>query len=186
MTDVSIKQQRRRTSKIAVNGSDRDIPALIEMSRSPDREVRVGAAVALGRLGTVRSVDVLLETLATTTTASVLLVSVRELLRLNERRAVHVLESMLIERGDSFDGVVGKQALVSTLGGFAERSSVPALAARLADPNGVTRKRAAKALARINYPESRAALDNAIPTMSWWRGRWARRALAGMRQTQTL
>jgi HEAT repeat protein len=108
------------------------------------------------------------------------MVSARKLVRLGELCAVPTIESVLMERGDQLDGAAGKRAMVATLGGFAQRSSVAALSARLADPDELTRKRAARALGRINYPESRGALERASRELSWWRGRFARRTLSRM------
>jgi HEAT repeat protein len=174
--DLSPREQRRG----AIRSADRDLPTLLEGLRSPDRELRVSSAVALGKIGTARAIDSLIANLRTSDDASVLTVSAREFSRLGELAAVPTIESVLIERGDEIHSAVGKRALVGTLGGFAQRSSVPALRARLADPDGATRKRAARALRRINYPESRGALEQSSRELSWWRGRWARRALASM------
>jgi HEAT repeat protein len=177
---LSVRQQRRRAARLRVRGTDRDLPTLLAGLRSADRAVRVGSAAALGRIATARAVAALVESLRVSRDASVVTVSARKLLRLGEVRAVPTIESVLLERGDQLDGAGGKQALVATLGGFAQRSSVPALAARLADSDGLTRKRAAKALARINYPESRRALEVVSRELSWWQRRWARRALSRM------
>jgi HEAT repeat protein len=177
---LSPRAQRKRATRLGVRGTDRDLPTLLEGLRSPDRAVRVASAVAIGAMETVRAVDALIGNLRVTSDASVVMVSARKLVRLGEVRAVPTIESVLTERGDRINGAVGKRALVATLGGFAQRSSVPALSARLADPDGLTRKRAARALGRINYPESRRAVQLACRELSWWRGRWARRTLARM------
>jgi HEAT repeat protein len=178
---LSLRQQRKRAARLCVRGgTDRDLPTLLAGLRSADRQVRVRSASALGRIATARAIDALVGNLRVSPDASVVTVSARKLLRLGEVRAVPAIESVLIERGDQLDRAAGKQALVASLGGFAQRSSVPALASRLADPDGLTRKRAAKALSRINYPESRRALELACLELSWWRSRWARRSLARM------
>jgi HEAT repeat protein len=177
---LSVREQRKRAARLGVRGTDRDLPTLLAGLRSADRGVRVGSAAALGRIATARAIAALVENLRVSLDAGVVMVSARKLLRLGEVRAVPAIESVLIERGDQIDGAAGKQAMVATLGGFAQRSSVPALAARLADSDGLTRKRAAKALARINYPESRRALELACRELSWWRSRWSRRALSRM------
>jgi HEAT repeat protein len=169
-----------RAPRLAVHHTDQDLLTLLEGLRSPDRKARVGSAVGLGRIGTARAVHALVENLRISNDARVVKVSAQRLVRLGEARAVPAIESVLEQRGDQIDGAAGKQALVATLGDFAQRSSVPALAARLADRDGLTRKRAARALARINYPESRRALELASGELSWWRGRWARRALTRM------
>jgi HEAT repeat protein len=177
---LPVREQRRRAARLAVHGTDRDLATLIEGLRSPDREVRVRSAVALGKIATARAIEALVENLAVSNDASVVMVSARRLCRLGELRAVPALESMLMERVDQLVGSVGKQALVAALAGFAQRSSVPALSARLTDSDSLTRKRAARALGRINYPESRRALELACTASSWWRGRWARRELTRM------
>jgi hypothetical protein len=61
------------------------------------------------------------------------------------------------------------------------RSEVPVLAATLRERRRGTRRAAAMALTRIRAPESRAALEEAVRSMSWLRGRPARRALQWMR-----
>jgi HEAT repeat protein len=172
---LSLRQQRKRAARLCVRGgTDRDLPTLLAGLRSADRQVRVRSASALGRIATARAIDALVGNLRVSPDASVVTVSARKLLRLGEVRAVPAIESVQLDRA------AGKQALVASLGGFAQRSSVPALASRLADPDGLTRKRAAKALSRINYPESRRALELACLELSWWRSRWARRSLARM------
>ncbi|HEY1774634.1 MAG TPA: HEAT repeat domain-containing protein [Solirubrobacteraceae bacterium] len=175
----SLREQRRRAARLGVGGSDRDLPAVLAGLRSADRRVRVGSASALGRIATARAVAALVGNLRASGDAGVLVVSARKLMRLGEVCAVPTIESVLSERGDELDRT-GRQTLVRALGAFAQRSSVPMLAARLADADGLTRKRAAKALARINYPESRRALELACTELSWWRSRWARRSLSRM------
>jgi HEAT repeat protein len=177
----ALKDQRSRIIGLALTGTDRDVPQLREALASPDRETRTSATIALGRIGTARSIDALIDSLKVAD-SGVLMVAAHELVRLGEVRAIPALELTLIERGDELDSPIGKQALVATLGGFAQRSSVPALAGRLTDADRVTRKRAANALRRINYPESRAALEQASRELSYWRGRWVRRALRSMKR----
>lgn len=175
---ISPREQRRRVARLGGRGSDRDLPALLAGLHSPDRRIGVLAAISLGRVATARAAQALTENLCVCEDAGVVAVSARGLARLGEVGAVPSIEAVLMARGAD---TAGKQALVATLGGFAQRSSVAALSARLDDPDARTRKLTARALRRINYPESRRALEHAAGELSWWRGRWARRALSSMR-----
>jgi HEAT repeat protein len=178
LSDLSLKKQRSRVISLR-DGNDRDLPTLIEGLRSPDNEVGVLSALALRGIGTARAVDVLIAGLQVADGLVVARIA-HELRRLRERRAVTAREATLIERGDELDMVVAKRALAAVLGGFAERSSVAALAARLNDPDAQTRRWAARSLGWINYPESRAALAQAVDELSWWHGRWARKYIRHM------
>jgi hypothetical protein len=73
-----------------------------------------------------------------------------------------------------------KKVVIHALAQMPHRSEVPALARLLREPMS-TRRVAASALVRIRAPESRAALEDAARSLSWWGGLPVRRELRGMR-----
>jgi HEAT repeat protein len=86
----------------------------------------------------------------------------------------------LEERHDEFRQG-DKQVLVWALYQTPHRSEVPVLATLLGERSKSTRRMAAVALAQIKATESREALEEAVKTLSWLRGRQARRALRLLR-----
>jgi len=176
-SELGSKEQRSVVERLAaLGGTDADIPLLAGALRSSERYVRLGAVRALGRIGTVRAADLLQANLPDAD-PPIVAHSVVELMRLEDKRAVPVVQRMLTERGDDADDPVREGSLVAFLVRFADRSSTDLLAARLNDAAAKVRRLAPIGLGRIGSADARSALEVAAGDLGWWRGRWARKAL---------
>ncbi|HEV3033930.1 MAG TPA: hypothetical protein VGX72_03990 [Solirubrobacteraceae bacterium] len=176
---LSKKRRRALLSKLRQVGTERSIDVLRANLRSQDVKSQVRAVFALAHIGTEEAADALIDSLAVTTGPGFTF-AVKSLAEGRAARARPAFVRTLEERHDELRQG-DKQVLVWALYQTPHRSEVPVLATLLGERSKSTRRMAAVALAQIKATESREALEEAVKTLSWLRGRQARRALRLLR-----
>jgi HEAT repeat protein len=159
-----------------LGGSDADLPMLKRAVESQESYVRLAAVRALGRIGTVRAADVIIESLPQVD-GPALAEAIRALMRLDDARALPTVQRLLQDRGTVIRTSVWHRPLVAFLVRFADASSIGLLSDGLRDEDTVVRKLAATGLGRIGTAAAVASLEQSVSELGWWRARWARRAL---------
>jgi HEAT repeat protein len=170
-------EQLSRITILAKVGTDASVPLLGDALASAHGDIRAVAAIALGRIDTIAAVDALIAGVAAGD--SIVVTSAADALgSLRVRRAVPVLIDVLSRpRRAGAHAQAANWAVIGALGRMRAPASVDVLANYLVVGDWYERRLAASALDRINSADSRRALEDACERMSWWRGRWARRAL---------
>jgi HEAT repeat protein len=142
---------------------------------SSDTRIHVAALRVLAEIGSEEAIDAMISSLLSPDkTAGSWAATL--LGKMEARRALPALVARLQEHGEQL-GSGRKFSVILALGRMPHRESVSVLAAALRDPDWSARRQAAWALQQIRAPESRIALEVAVSELSWFRGRWARRAL---------
>jgi HEAT repeat protein len=175
---VSLRDARPLIARLDEVGTNASVELLRDRAfAAPDPVDRRKAAQMLQRIGTSKAQDALVELLQSGHSAEVF-VAARALGVLGARQALPALIARL-EAGEpagDLTAVNAQRELIRVLGRFAHPHAVPVLAAQLEDPRRSTRRLAAWALSRIGEP-AKIALQAAVRDNSWWRSRYARRAL---------
>jgi HEAT repeat protein len=172
---LSEDERRRLVQRLWVVGTAACVGGLLACAGSSDRRVRVSALRALLHIGTPAAIDGLIAGLESADPVTMSFAA-QHLARAGEQRAIPALIAAL-ERTDRRRDKDGRWALALALGRLPHRDSVPVLAATLDDPHATTAKLAAVALGQIRCREATAALEKAVSELSWWRARYARKAL---------
>jgi HEAT repeat protein len=134
------------------------VPVLLTLVSSPDSDVRVGVASALGTLGSCTSVAPALLSLLEDSSDVVRLMAIQSLDALGCTESVpHLIRRLAVDP----DGLVRLQA-AETLGELKDRAALPSLTAALRDPDAGVRSYAAESLGQLGergvMPELRALL----------------------------
>ncbi len=132
------------------------IEPLIRDLAAADRQVRVNAAMALGRLRATRAVDPLVSRLREDSDPEVRATAAEALGRIGDRRAAPVLVAT-VNRQDAHE--MDRRGAVVALGGLRAAAGVEPLVTVLASANWEERWRAAVALGQIGDRKSRQPLE---------------------------
>jgi HEAT repeat protein len=174
---IERREHRALTHRLCKIATGASVPRLRELFASDDRPSRLRAVLILSRWQTEAATECLVAALQSPHT-DVVGAAARHLATRKTRDAVPALVNALEthaqtpNRGDL-------SMVVRALVLLPHRSAVPALAAVLKSPQSNRRERkwAARGLAAIRAPESRAALENAVDELGWLRGRYPRKLL---------
>jgi HEAT repeat protein len=176
---LSNKRRRALLSKLTKIGTGRSIDVLRASLRSADVRSQVSAVFALTHVGTGEAADALIDCLAMDTGPRFTF-AVKSLADDHAVRAMRAFIRTLEERRSELDQG-DKRLIIKALYQTPHRSQVPALAALLRERSRNTRRMAAEALAHIKVTEAQEALEEAVRSLSWLRGRQARCALSSLR-----
>jgi HEAT repeat protein len=172
---VGRRRRRALLAELGKVGGEGSVNVLRANLRSPDLRTRVSALFALVEIGNEKAVDVLIECLRMEL-GPPFTFAVAELGKLRARRAIPALIETLDRRAEELDEG-NKRVIIRALAHMPHRSQVPVLSTALRRGGLRTRRVAAMALVQIRAPESQAALEDAVKSLSWLRARQARRAL---------
>jgi HEAT repeat protein len=181
LSTESLTSRRRFDLIVGLRGiaTEESVSVLRDSLESPDTKIHVSALRRLAEIGSEEAIDsVIGSLLATDETAGSW--AARLLGDKDIRRAIPALVCALEVHGAEL-GRSRKFGIICALGRMPHRESVAVLAEALRDPDRRSRRQAAWALQQIRAAESVEALQSAVHELSWFRGRWARRAL-GARQ----
>lgn len=156
-------------------GTDACVPAVRERLGSSDTRIQLTALAVLGRIETDGAVGTLIDALHSGN-PKVVSRAATHMGRRRDQRFVAPLIALLGRPAESGGQHVRRSAAFA-LRRSPHSSAIPVLAVAARDPDAATRRNAAIALMMIRSPDARVALQDAVARLSWWRGRYARRAL---------
>jgi HEAT repeat protein len=168
------KSRGRLCLEMAARRSSTIVAPMAEYLTGPNEKDGVRAVIVLRHIGNTAAVAELKRSLATAS-PEVVAAAASSLAELGTRDAAPDLIACLERRGDELGGC--RVTVIQALWKTPHVSAVPVLARYLHSGNRLTRSGSARALYRIDGPESLAALHAAVKEQSWWMSRFSRKAL---------
>jgi len=168
------KERGRLCLEMAARRSPTTVAPMAEYLADPNDKDGVRAVVVLRHVGNAEAVTELKRSLATAPPL-VVAAAARSLAELGARDAAPDLIACLERRGDELGQ--SRVSVIQALWRMPHVSPVPVLAKYLRSRGRLTRSGAARALYKIDGPESLAALQAAVDDQAWWMSRFSRKAL---------